>query len=362
LWRTDVDTGKEEAFVAGIDAELWPHISPTGKKVVFQSVKNLSQGNNIFSASILVKNTQTDETPTKIAENGFLPVWAPDGNKLAYLQISTNSGVDLKIVDANGGSASTLVSSEITEIGYSLSPYNRVQAFDFDWSPDSSSIAYISNREGLSNLSIVAVDGSGNKLITDNRVKTVYYYCPTWSSDGKLLAYYSKSNSADKNGKSIYRFWVYDAETDSSKSLYETTRLSRLIGWSESDRALHIASTDTFSSLPPKTILSSVSTADGSIRESAILYQAYFYNMHVSPDGKQIGFAANRDGKDDIWIVPAEKKAGKRVTNNNDANLYFSGLAWSADGKSIYFGKQNRFSLLSIITNVPQGAPDEKSD
>jgi hypothetical protein len=40
-----------------------------------------------------------------------------------------------------------------------------------------------------------------------------------------------------------------------------------------------------------------------------------------------------------------------RLTVNNDPQLYFSTLAWSPDSRAIYYGKQSRFSLLSMISN-----------
>ncbi len=64
-----------------------------------------------------------------------------------------------------------------------------------------------------------------------------------------------------------------------------------------------------------------------------------------------LAYVTQKDGRDNLWLMPARGGAAKKLTANNDARLYFSSLAWSPDGKAIYFGKQSRYSLLSMITN-----------
>jgi hypothetical protein len=42
----------------------------------------------------------------------------------------------------------------------------------------------------------------------------------------------------------------------------------------------------------------------------------------------------------------------RKLTENPDPQLFFSGLAWSPDGQQIYFSKQLRHSLLSMLTGL----------
>jgi Tol biopolymer transport system component len=81
------------------------------------------------------------------------------------------------------------------------------------------------------------------------------------------------------------------------------------------------------------------------------LKSAYLYNIHLSGDGKSIAFVSNRDEKDNVWLLSSSGGDEKQLTNNNDSRLYFSSLSWSRDGNSLFFGKQLRFSLLSMLTN-----------
>ena len=49
--------------------------------------------------------------------------------------------------------------------------------------------------------------------------------------------------------------------------------------------------------------------------------------------------------------MPAAGGPAKKLSANGDQNLYFSSLSWSPDGRTIYFGKQSRRSLLAMIAN-----------
>jgi hypothetical protein len=54
---------------------------------------------------------------------------------------------------------------------------------------------------------------------------------------------------------------------------------------------------------------------------------------------------------DDVWISSLKGDEPKKLTANNDPRLYYSSLAFSPDGKAIFFGKQTRFTLLSMFIN-----------
>jgi Tol biopolymer transport system component len=234
-------------------------------------------------------------------------------------------------------------------IGYSTSPYNYIQTKAFAWSPDSASIAYISTRNGASNIWLAGLRDSSDKVITKNADPELAIVCPIWSSDGKRLAY---STELRDNGKTVRGLEVLDLGTGEVNKLMETTEPTRLIGWTADESALIIAASEANSSLPPVTNLRRVALAGGTQSSIADLKNIYFYNIFLSDDRKFIAYAARTDNKDDIWVLPSVGGAARKVTNNNDSGLYYSRLAWLHDGSSIVFGKQTRYSLLSIITGM----------
>ena len=50
-----------------------------------------------------------------------------------------------------------------------------------------------------------------------------------------------------------------------------------------------------------------------------------------------------------IRIIPVTGGNSRWLAGAGDPNVYLSNLAWSPDGKTIYFGKQTNERLLSII-------------
>lgn len=244
-----------------------------------------------------------------------------------------------------------LATDGILPITYTILPYNRHQAAYFNWSPDSRKIALISDETGFYNLSVIATDGSGKSQLTDNNDANTIYDSPLWSPDGKLIAFTSQTNLT--GAKTNYGVWVMEAETKNLKQVFQKDAFLRLIGWSEDNSELILASINrsVLTGLQPEVFLRQVEVKTGKTREITTLKDAYLYNIYLSPDKKTIAFAAHRDGTDNIWLMPFSGSEEKKLTANNDARLYFSSLSWSPDSSAIFFGKQLRYSLLSMLTN-----------
>ncbi len=355
LWQVNLSDVQESPISRSLNSELWPNAAPDNKRIVYQSAKNLSRGNNLFVSAILVKTLNSrDDRPTTLVEAGFLPEWSPDGSSIAFFQISTDNPNDiaLKTANPNGGGERRLTSGGIPAIGYSVSPYNQIQTRAFAWSPDSSAIAYVSGRSGASNIWSVSAQGGADTQLTVNTDNEYAFYCPVWSADGKKMAYYSQKKSLNENRKTAREINIIDFASKTSSTVLKNDRNFRLIGWSPDDIDLVIAETETMNGLPPETILKRISTANGSETIIGRFKNTYFYNIFLSSDRKFIAYAARNNDRDDIWVVPSAGGATRKLTNNNDPGLYYSRLAWSQDGNSIVFGKQTRFSLLSMITNI----------
>ncbi len=352
IWGMDLPRGEEFAFASDISSELWPNVSPDGKNIAFQSVKNLSQGDKISSGAILSKTVDSTAAPFQLAASGSLPVWAPDGKQLAFLRFLGDT-FNLWTVRATGGEERQVTTAGVNSVDYSLLPYNRVQASDFSWSPKSSTIAYCSAKSGKQNVWTVSADGSNDTQITANDDPNLFVYCPLWSSDGSRIAYSSSPDVIPAGGKLIYNVSVIDTETKSSRVIFESESFLRLLGWSPDEKSLVLARLEgkARTGSPTEVSLIQVSLETGEQRSIADLELAYLYNIHLSADRGTIAFTAHRDGKDNLWVVPVTRGEARRLTNNSDPKLYFSSLSWSPHGNTIYFGKQSRHSLLSMITN-----------
>ncbi len=349
VWGVDVEKAEEFRVASDIDSELWPDVSFDGKTIAFQAIRNLSQGDKIASGSILTKPFDGTGQPFEIVTNGYLPKWSPDGKHLAFMRFSGETA-NLYSVKATGGEEKQITTGGMTPVENTVLPYNRLQASYYSWSPDSSRIAYCSQRSGRQNLWLVSANGSNDTQITSNEDADTHIHCPLWSPDGRRTAYTSDESKNGDDEKLIYKAWILDSETKQAKVIFQSETFLRLLGWSQDESGLILATVKSRAPLPRDVNLIQVS-ATGEQRLIAALQSTYFYNIHLSADRRMIAFASIKDGKDNIWLIPASGGEAKRLTANNDSRLYPSSLAWSPDGKALFFGKQSRYSLLSMLTN-----------
>ncbi|MFL6276577.1 MAG: protein kinase domain-containing protein [Blastocatellia bacterium] len=350
VWGVSI-TGEEFALTSDINSELWPSVAPNTKTVAYLSVKNLSQGDKLASGAILLKPTDPDASPTQLIDDGFMPVWSPDSRQVAFMRL-VGGIYNLWAIQAVGGEARQVTNGGVLAVSPSVMPYNRTQASDFGWSPDGRRIVYRSKKSGAPNLWLVSADGANDTQVTNNSQADLRYYSPLWSSDGKHLAYTSRPDNA-VDGKMINCVWVVDVETKTAQIVFQTDNFLRLLGWSGDGTGLIIATLKGKASAAPLPEISivEITTVSRESKPLIKLQSAYLYNIHLSADGRMIAYVGQQDGKDNLYTMPTGGGAPKRLTANTDARLYFSSLAWSPDGKAIYFGKQWRHSLLSMISN-----------
>lgn len=353
LWRVNLADGRESAAARDINIKLFPAAASDNHRIVFQSVKGPSV-DRIFEGNIVVQNSVGGEKdrPVVLSSSGFMPVWSPDSSSIAYLK-AAGKDVELAVVGASGGAERRLASGQIWRPGYSTSPYNLTHPYSLSWSPDGSRIAYILERDGVSNVMAVSVGDGTDANLSNNSDTGTIFECPIWSSDGKYIAFSFRRRTKDQDGRVRRGLKIIDVPANAVKDVFETTRPMRLVGWSADERGLIVAEPDKENvGVPPETKLSRVSLADGSEASIAALKNVYFYNIFLSHDRKQIAYAARDQDVDNLWVLASNGGKARRLTNHNDSGQHFSRLTWLPDGSGIVFGKQTRFSLLSIMTDI----------
>lgn len=351
LWKIDTANGKETLTASQIEAELWADVSPDNNSIAYQSIKYLRQGSNLLNGSIILQPPSKEFRPLRVAEDGFLPQWSPDGKTLAFLKRS-NLKVEIWKAESTGEQSKRLSEGIVDAPEYAVSPYLKSQVKHFSWSPDSSAIAFPSRSDNVSNIWTISADGSNLRKLTANEDANLQLYCPLWASDAKRLAYAARTIKRDADGKMKYALRLYDA-ADAGRNLLETDETVKLLGWNKKEDELIFAvrkNEPNFTLTPPETMIQAVSIKTGALRSLTTLKEAYFNNIYLSPDRAALAFTSRSGGQDDIWISPLEG-APRKLTGNNDPRLYFSSLVWAPDGESIYFGKQTRFTLLSMLIN-----------
>ena len=292
LWNVNTGTLEENTVFSSIDSELWSDVSPDDQKIVFQSIKNLSQGNNLLNGSILVKASGANSQPLKVAENGFLPKWSPDGQQLAFMR-TEGQEPQIWIVKATGGKEAKLADGGIPSIGHSVSPYNRIETNNYTWSPDGKKIAYLSNRNGFSNIWLVASDGSTNIQVTNNNDEKRVLNCPIWSADGSQIAFYAKSTKPNAERKQTSGLWITTIDSKETRKVFETDSMFRLIGWSRSGEGfIYALPSKQYAGLPPEVELIETGIETGKQTPIATLKDSYYYNIFLSQDKRSIAFVS----------------------------------------------------------------------
>ncbi len=350
VWGINLINAKEFIVASDMNSELWADVSPDEKTLAYQSIKNLRQGNNLFNGNILIKTIGEQSQPQELVKNGGLPKWSPDGKTLAFIRIEADK-YQIKTIKTLGSDEKSLTTKGVSTVSFSLLPYNRVQTSEFSWSPDSSKVAYLSlENDSPSDVWITNADGSNEINLTENKDNNLSLFCPLWSADGKKIAFTTKTNNSE--GKPTYTLKIIDTETKKIDTILQQSSFMRLVGWTQTGKELLLVTVkDKIVGLPPEVSLIKTEIVTSKMSEVVKLKDAYLFNIHLSPDKKTVAFAAHREEKDNIWLISVNGGEAKKITNNNDSRLYFSSLAWSSDSNSIFFGKQLRYSLLSMFTN-----------
>jgi TolB protein len=346
LWRVAVAGGKETQLTVDTGIELWPAVSPNGEQLAFQSLP-AAAGTTVFTSFPLVKSLK-DGTENKLAAEGFIPTWSPDGKRIAFLR-QTNGQPNIWIVNANGDGARALTNTGVVFGGYSYLPYNRLQTQDFQWSNDGSKLTYCARVGGVANVWQIAVDGSAATQLSDNTNAGRLFFNPAWSSDGRSLAWLGiNPGSGDKKFTATVLALV-DGKT---REIYQTESIVGLVGWSKSGDELIVKSIPTAAlNVPTDVNLFLISPRGGKEVPLATLKAAYFLNIQLSPTRDQIAFVTRQEGTDSLRLLPTNGSTTRTVVTSNDSRVYFSGLEWSPDGNSIFYGKQGHWSTLTMLDN-----------
>src|SRR6266849_3048050 len=252
------------------------------------------------------------------------PKISPDGKWVAYAvstpDMDANRGAsNIWIVPAGGGEA-----IQLTQSGHDSSPA---------WSPDGKMIAFLSSREGTSQVYVLNMDGGEAHAVTHLSTGADLV---KWSPDGKTIAFTS-SVYPDCKDDACNKKRDEDREKSKVKArVYEQLLYRHWNHWFEGKRS-HLF----------------VEPADGS-GEARDLNAGANYDVppdqrggvddiNFSPDAKEICFTAVTDKVEavstngDLFLVPVAGGEAKRITTNP---AFDGNPVYSPDGRFIAYHAQ----------------------
>jgi len=189
-------------------------------------------------------------------------------------------------------------------------------------------------------------------LLTEKRSGGQIFLAPALSSDGNRIAFLSNGNP--KRGELFIDLWLADARTGKRiKRLVESTTnpnfeelrlLYSQSSFSNDGRTLAFTA-----QREGKDVLYLMDVAKASVRARLDLPVDGATSPVWSPDDRQLAFSGTRGGISDIYIVNADGKNLRQLTNDKYGDLQ---PAWSPDGRRIAFasdrGPETDLSILKL--------------
>ena len=214
---------------------------------------------------------------------------------------------------------------------------NRHDDWDPSWSPDGKRIAFTSSetpigaflhtqivREGRPQIYVMDADGKNLRRLSNNNFAEWH---PSWSPDGKRIAFTSSSDRPTADG--YWDIYVMDADGNNPRNLTNHPSADWHPSWApDSQRIAFVSSRDAFG------WCIYVMDADGRNQQRLTDDSHADYSPSWSPDGEHIAFVSIREENYEIYVMDTDGKNRRRLTRNPGHDLHPS---WSPDGKRIVF-------------------------
>ena len=196
-----------------------PMLSPDGTRVAFERT-DPDAGN----ADIWIVNADgTNEIPiTQTDQVEDWPSWSPDGTRLLFTRTSLQDTVETsEIAIRTVAPAARLQPPESDTVVFQQESLpGAATVLVPTWSPDGSSIAFISDKDGARQLYTIHADGSNLKKLTTAGATSR----PAWSPDSSTIGY-----QADRIDGCV---WLVDASGDHSRAVAGDHCTDGPVAWS----------------------------------------------------------------------------------------------------------------------------------
>ena len=333
IWLVPVGGGVARPVTDNLGDCRQPHWSPDGNQIVFHAFWDGRY--HLWTVS------KTGGKPRQLTTGIYddrEPRWSPDGQRIVFA--SDRSGnYDIWQL--------TLADNKLTQL--TIDPGND---FNPAFSPDGKQIAFVSDRIDAPGVYTLAI-GSPEKIVSATKAKMAG---PSWQPDGSHLFY----NALTKLQSGLETVTVADGKTQILTAPVEDV-FPFPVSWFSADEYLYTAD-----GLLKRRKLGSTSAQ--AIPFQAIItlprttYKRKTYDFNstkpqpvlgikgptISPDGKQIAFAALGD----VYVLTKGEKIPKPLTNGPAMDVE---PAWSPDGTKLAYVSDRNGTMDVWIRDLKTG-------
>jgi len=248
IYIADYDGANQRRITSTTTLNITPVWAPDGQAIAYTSYRP-SAGSSNFSTyqdlvvSWLYVGKRDEPTHGSPSNQNYLPAWSPDGSKIAFTS-NRDGNPEIYVMNRDGSGLRRMTNNPAIDVTPT-------------WSPNGNQLAWVSDRTGSPKIYVMNADGTGQRLlITD--------YCdrPTWSTEPfNEIAYAARTGPG-------YDIKVYDFATG------ETKRITDGIGSNESPA--------------------------------------------FSPNGRHIAFTSTRSGKSEIFTVDRDGNNLRQITRDGN--------------------------------------------
>jgi Tol biopolymer transport system component len=207
IWTMEADGTKQAQLTKLGGKALFPDVSPDGAKIAFGGTEGSDPNTEIYvvdaaTGSGLVALTSCANGKAGCAND--YPAWSPDGKQIVFVHQddidASESGINQQVwvMNADGSHAHALTTGP--------EPKDQLP----DWSPDGTSIAYVSGTRDNEGIWVMRADGSKPRQISGcvagdaKPCAAGDDFGPAWSPDSTSIAFARDYGAIGKDDRPIF--------------------------------------------------------------------------------------------------------------------------------------------------------------